>query len=70
MKIPKKALFVVKNSVALFVTLFAFFSFVAYLVPDYQARYGQTTAIIAVGIAIGFLLGLLTVLYTKLTTTS
>ncbi|WP_456364496.1 hypothetical protein [Priestia aryabhattai] len=57
---------VLKNSVGLFLMLIAIFGFVAFLIPNYQVRYGKTTIKVTIGIAAGFLLALITVLYTAL----
>lgn len=55
---------VLKNSVGLLVILLAIFGFIALLIPNYATRFGKTTAMVSIGIAIGFVLALLTVLYT------
>ncbi|MBA9043108.1 lipopolysaccharide export LptBFGC system permease protein LptF [Bacillus aryabhattai] len=67
MKIFKLAQPVLKNSVGLLLLLLAVFGFIAFLIPDYTLRFGETTLMVSVGIVIGFGLALLTCLYTVLT---
>ena len=57
---------VLKNSMWVLGYLLAIFTFIAFLIPNYTARFGKATAKVSIGIVIGFVLALLICLYTVL----